>query len=98
MNFAKVVLDNCMGSGSTGVACVNTNRNFIGIELDKDYWWQIIQLLPSSYNQKRTVMLNYEVLNNMYHSRKFHKLDEWRTFCDFIEKLPYSELITGKDE
>ena len=62
---------------------------------DKKYWWQIIQLLPSSYNQKRTVMLNYEVLSNMYHSRKDHKLDEWRDFCKWIETLPYSELITG---
>ena len=60
----------------------------------KDIWWQMIQLLPSSYNQKRTVMLNYEVLRNMYHARKNHKLDEWHTFCDWIETLPYSELIT----
>lgn len=61
----------------------------------KDIWYQLIQLLPSSYNQKRTVFLNYEVLANMYHSRKNHKLDEWRTFCKWIETLPYSELITG---
>lgn len=64
---------------------------------DKKYWWQMIQLLPSSYNQKRTVMLNYEVLANMYKSRKGHRLDEWRTMLDWIESLPYSELITGKD-
>lgn len=64
----------------------------------KDIWWQIIQLLPSSYNQRRTVMLNYEVLANIYKSRKNHKLDEWHTFCDWIESLPYSELITGKDK
>lgn len=64
---------------------------------DKLYWWQMIQLLPSSYNQKRTVMLNYEVLANMYKSRRNHKLDEWHTFCDWIESLPYSELITGGD-
>ena len=63
---------------------------------DKKYWWQMIQLLPTSYNQKRTVMLNYEVLANIYKSRKGHKLDEWHTFCDWIESLPYSELITGK--
>lgn len=63
----------------------------------KEWWWQMIQLLPSSYNQKRTVMLNYEVLANMYKSRRNHKLDEWHTFCDWIEKLPYSELITGKE-
>lgn len=62
---------------------------------DKKYWWQMIQLLPSSYNQKRTVMLNYEVLANMYKSRKNHRLDEWHTLCDWIEGLPYSELITG---
>ena len=66
---------------------------------DKKYWWQMIQLLPSSYNQKRTVMLNYEVLANIYKSRRHHKLDEWHTFCDWIESLPYSELITGgRDE
>lgn len=61
----------------------------------KDAWWQMIQLLPSSYNQKRTVMLNYEVLANIYKSRKNHKLDEWKEFCAWIETLPYSELITG---
>lgn len=61
----------------------------------KDCWWQMIQLLPSSYNQKRTVMLNYEVLANIYKSRRDHKLDEWREFCKWIETLPYSELITG---
>lgn len=64
---------------------------------DKLYWWQMIQLLPSSYDQKRTVMLNYEVLANMYKSRKNHKLDEWRTFCYWIEMLPYSELIVGEE-
>lgn len=63
----------------------------------KLFWWQMIQLLPSSYNQKRTVMLNYEVLANMYKSRRNHKLDEWHTFCDWIKTLPYSELITGKE-
>jgi len=61
-------------------------------------WWQMIQLLPTSYNQKRTVMLNYEVLANIYKSRRHHKLDEWHTLCDWIESLPYSELITGKEE
>ena len=63
----------------------------------KDAWWQMIQLLPSSYNQKRTVMLNYEVLANIYKSRRHHRLDEWHTLCDWIEELPYSELITGKE-
>ena len=62
----------------------------------KDIWWQMIQLLPSSYNQRRTVMLNYEVLANIYKSRRNHKLDEWHTFCDWIDSLPYSELITGE--
>ena len=65
---------------------------------DKKYWWQIIQLLPSSYNQRRTVMLNYEVLANIYPMRKNHKLDEWRDFCEWIETLPYSELITREKE
>ena len=64
----------------------------------KAYWWQMIQLLPSSYNQRRTVMLNYEVLANIYKSRKNHKLDEWHTFCDWIENLPYNEFITGRKE
>lgn len=63
---------------------------------NKYCWWQMIQLLPGSYNQRRTVMLNYEVLSNMYHSRKNHKLDEWREFCEWIESLPYSVLITGE--
>jgi hypothetical protein len=65
---------------------------------DKDYWWKIIQLLPSSYNQRSTFMLNYEVLSNIYKSRRNHKLTEWQTFCEWIENdLPYSELITGKE-
>lgn len=64
---------------------------------EKIYWWQMIQLLPSSYNQTRNVMMNYEVLANMYKSRKGHKLHEWREFCKWIEELPYSELITGKE-
>ena len=63
---------------------------------DKKYWWQMIQLLPSSYNQTRNVMLNYEVLANIYKSRKDHKLDEWRDFCKWIETIPYSELIIGE--
>ena len=62
---------------------------------NKKYWWQLIQLLPSSYNQTRNVMLNYEVLTNIYRQRKNHKLDEWREVCKWIESLPYSELITG---
>jgi hypothetical protein len=73
-------------------------RCFIEDGKSKDDWWQMIQLLPSSYNQKRTVMLNYEVLANIYKSRKNHKLDEWNTFCEWIESLPYSELIIGKTD
>lgn len=68
-------------------------QNLCGIN-KKDYWWQMIQLLPTSYNQKRTVMLNHEVLANIYGSRRHHKLDEWHVLCDWIEQLPYSELIT----
>lgn len=68
------------------------------ITCKKDLWWQLIQLLPSSYNQTRNVMLNYEVLANIYRQRKNHKLDEWREFCEWIESLPYSELITGVEE
>ncbi|MCC8066821.1 MAG: hypothetical protein LIO94_06940, partial [Clostridiales bacterium] len=64
---------------------------------DMKYWWQMIQLLPTSYNQKRTVMMNYEVLAGIYPSRKNHKLDEWHDFCDWIEQLPYSEIITGEN-
>ena len=81
------------------IEALNTYRKQYLIAKDKAYWWQMIQLLPSSYNQKRTVMLNYEVLANMYKSRKDHKLDEWREFCKWIKTLPYSELIIGeKDE
>ena len=72
----------------------NLDNRFKSEYSRKDIWWQMIQLLPSSYNQTRNVMLNYEVLTNMYHSRKNHKLDEWREFCKWIENLPYSELIT----
>lgn len=76
------------------IAALNFYRRKFLETKDKKYWWQMIQLLPSSYNQKRTVMLNYEVLANIYRQRKDHKLDEWRDFCRWIEKLPYSELIT----
>ena len=78
------------------IAMLNKARDLYLQTKDKQYWWQMIQLLPSSYNQKRTVMLNYEVLANMYKSRRNHKLDEWHTLCDWMETLPYSELITGK--
>ena len=74
---------------------LNVCRNRYLKTKDKKYWWQMIQLLPSSYNQTRNVMMNYEVLANIYKSRKNHRLDEWREFCKWIEILPYSELITG---
>ena len=77
------------------IKCLNENRAHYLSTKDKKYWWQMIQLLPTSYNQKRTVMLNYEVLANIYKSRKDHKLDEWHDFCDWIKTLPYSELIVG---
>ena len=80
------------------INCLNLCRERYLETKDKKYWWQMIQLLPSSYNQKRTVMLNYEVLANIYESRKDHKLDEWHTFCHWIDELPYSELITGYEE
>lgn len=80
------------------VEVLNFNREKYIETKDKLYWWQIIQLLPSSYNQKATLMLNYEVLANIYHSRKNHRLDEWCEFCKWIETLPYSELITGDGE
>lgn len=79
------------------IPMLNNCRDRLLETKDKTYWWQMIQLLPSSYNQRRTIMLNYEVLANIYKSRRNHKLDEWHTFCDWIETLPYSELITGKD-
>ena len=75
---------------------LNTYRNAYLETKDKKYWWQMIQLLPSSYNQKRTVMLNYEVLNNIYTSRRNHKLDERHDFCDWAKALPHSKLITGR--
>ena len=88
------------------IEALNTYRKtYIAVKADtvsdydhtsKEYWLQMIQLLPSSYNQRRTVMLNYEVLANIYKSRRNHKLDEWHILCDWIERLPYSELITGE--
>ena len=75
--------------------CEELRKRYIETN-DKKYWYEIIQLLPSSYNQRATIMLNYEVLRKMYHARKNHKLDEWRVFCDWIEDLPYAkELITN---
>jgi len=75
------------------ISMLNRCRELYLETKDKKYWWQMIQLLPSSYNQKRTVMLNYEVLHNIYHSRKDHKLDEWHSFCDWIKELPYADEV-----
>lgn len=76
------------------ISMLNQYRTLYLMTKDKRYWWQMIQLLPSSYNQKRTVMLNYEVLVGMYNDRKNHKLDEWHILCEWIHQLPYSEIIT----
>ena len=87
------------GSSKIILKCVidliNQYRNQFLDTNNKEYWWQMIQLLPSSYNQRSTVMMNYETLTAMYRWRRTHKLDEWQTFCDWIETLPYAELITG---
>ena len=84
---------------SLTIKMLNVNRHRYLETKNKKYWWQMIQLLPSSYNQKRTVMLNYEVLANIYKSRKNHKLDEWSIgFMKWIESLPYSEVITGENK
>ena len=97
-DFSREHLDHCSLSVLMDtIVCLNNNRKaFIGLK-DKQFWWQMIQLLPTSYNQKRTVMLNYEVLANMYQSRKAHKLDEWLDLCKWVESLPYAkELICGE--
>ena len=78
------------------IAMLNRARELYLETKDKRYWWQMIQLLPTSYNQKRTVMMNYENLSAMYRERRDHKLDEWHDFCDWIKGLPYSELIYGR--
>ena len=80
----------------TTIARLNCARQFFLDTKDKKYWWQMIQRLPSSYNQRRTVQLNYAVLRNIYHARRNHQLDEWHTLCAWVETLPYSELITWR--
>lgn len=81
------------------ISVMNLSREHFVTDKSKDDWWQMIQLLPTSYNQMRTVTMNYEVLMNMYHARRHHKLDEWHTLCDWIESLPYAkELIVGERE
>ena len=90
MNILEIVVNNLNYARDMYLIAEQENK--------KSYWWQMIQLLPSSYNQKRTIMLNYAVLRNIYHARRNHKLDEWHRFCEWIEELPYSELITQKGE
>lgn len=80
------------------IGVLNDNREHFVETKEKYFWWQLIQLLPSSFNQRRTWDLNYAVLRNIYHARRNHKLDEWRELCAWIKTLPYSELITGKGE
>jgi hypothetical protein len=95
-DFSHDHLDLGLGVLGTVIDYLNVYRDEFLSTKDKKYWWQMIQLLPSSYNQRRTVMLNYQVLKTMFHARKNHKLDEWREFCDWIRTLPYFELITGE--
>lgn len=87
-----------MQSMLTTIECLNSYRELYLETRDKKYWWQMIQLLPSSYNQKRTITMNYENLLNIYETRRNHKLDEWKDFCKWIERLPNAELITGTSE
>lgn len=87
-----------MQSMLTTIECLNSYRELYLETRDKKYWWQMIQLLPSSYNQKRTITMNYENLLNIYETRRNHKLDEWKDFCKWIERLPNAELITGTTE
>lgn len=88
--------DNPMNTLEQVIIVLNGCRDKYIATNNKFWWWQLIQLLPSSYNQRRTIMLNYEVLANIYKSLQNYKLDEWHTFCDWIDGLPYSELIMGK--
>ena len=96
MSIEKIVLSLGTYYHANLIDILNNARALYLETKDKTFWWQMIQLLPSSYNQTRNVMMNYEVLANIYKSRKNHKLDEWREFCQWIEELPYSELICGE--
>ena len=96
-NLLDIIIDDLNSNRTIYNDYDNQSDEFKAKFSKKDVWWQMIQLLPSSYNQTRNVMLNYEVLANMYHSRKNHKLDEWREFCKWIEDLPYSDLIVMED-
>lgn len=93
---AKIYAESAMDVLARTVATLNVYRDMFLQTSDKRYWWQLIQLLPSSFNQRRTWDLNYAVLRNIYHARRNHKIDEWHTLCDWIETLPYAkELICG---
>ena len=94
VRFLSDIID-CLNDTRKAYMHYDEEKDKLAVDIDKKgLWWQMIQLLPSSYNQRATVQLNYAVLRNMYHSRKNHKLDCWRAFCNWIESLPYSELIT----
>ena len=97
-NLLDIIIDDLNSNRTIYNDYDNQSDEFKAKFSKKDVWWQMIQLLPSSYNQTRNVMLNYEVLSNMYHSRKNHKLDEWREFCKWIESLPLSYLITHRED
>ena len=97
-NLLDIIIDDLNSNRTIYNDYDNQSDEFKAKFSKKDVWWQMIQLLPSSYNQTRNVMMNYEVLANMYHARKNHKLDEWREFCKWIEKLPLSDLITNNAE
>ena len=88
----------CLDTMKVVIKRLNRNRTLFNETKDKFYWWQMIQMLPTSYNQKRTVHLNYEVLGTIYHQRRHHKLNEWVEFCNTIKTLPYSEFITREFE
>ena len=97
-NLLDIIIDDLNSNRTIYNDYDNQSDEFKAKFSKKDVWWQMIQLLPSSYNQTRNVMLNYEVLSNMYHSRKNHKLDEWKDFCKWIEELPLSDLITNRED
>lgn len=96
-NLLDIIIDDLNSNRTIYNDYDNQSDEFKAKFSKKDVWWQMIQLLPESYNQTRNVMLNYEVLSNMYHSRKNHKLDEWREFCKWIEELPFAELIIRRE-
>ena len=97
-DFSTEHMEGCTMVMDLIITQLNLNRTLFNKTKDKKYWWNMIQLLPTSYNQKRTLHLNYEVLGTIYHQRRHHKLDEWHVFCDTIKTLPYSEFITREFE